>query len=115
MANFLDSLRTIFKLSGSQAFPTNENRIVLTNSEKSGYYTAPCDGYFGVYNNNSNIVFCDLYSTITETLGGRITSFNYSSGSTASGTIPVKKGNIVRWQSDTAITEMWFVPSIGSD
>ena len=113
MANFLDSLRTLFKLSGSQAFPTNENRIALTNSQTSGSYTAASDGYFGFYNNNPSTSVFDMYST-AETNRGRITSFQYSSGNSSSATIPVKKGNVVKWLSNTAITEMWFVPSTGS-
>ncbi len=114
MSNFLDSLRALFKLSGSQAFPTNENRIVIPNSQTSGSYTAPSDGYFCVYSSNTGTGYCDVCSQISETLAWRITSFCYSLGIAGSGTIPVKKGNIVKWQSDVAINEIWFVPSTGS-
>ena len=113
MANFLDSIRTLFKLSGSQAFPTNESRIVLTNSQTRDSYIAPSDGYFGFYNDNPSTILFDMYST-AKISAGRITSFQYSSGNCASGTIPVKKGDVVEWLSNTTITEMWFVPSTGS-
>ncbi len=113
MSNFLDYIRTIFKLSGSQAFPTNKERITLTNSETSGLYTAPYDGYFGIYN-NTNASFCDIYSTSPGGIG-RKTSFRYSAVTTASGTIPVRKGDVVHWLSNVAITEMWFIPSASSD
>ena len=46
MANFLDSLRTIFKLSGSQAFPSDSTIDYPTTTESP--FIAPCDGYLSI-------------------------------------------------------------------
>lgn len=71
----------------AQAFPQEANRINISK-QIEGNYTAPCDGYFGIYVQD-DFTFIDLYSEIN---GERKTSFRVSNGNlSGSGSIPVRK------------------------
>ena len=93
----------------AQAFPQEANRIDISK-KTSGYYTAPCDGYFGIFVQD-DFTFIDLYS---ENNGGRKTSFRVSNGNlSSSGSIPVRKGDRAQWNGNKEPSELWFIPSEG--
>lgn len=93
----------------AQAFPQEESRIELSK-KNGGNYTAPCDGYFGIYVQD-DFTFIDLYS---ESNGGRKTSFRVSNGNlSGSVTIPVRKGDRAQWNGNKEPSELWFIPSEG--
>lgn len=93
----------------AQAFPQEANRIEISK-QTAGYYTAPCDGYFGIFVQDE-YTFVDLYS---ENNGGRKTSFRVSNGNlSSSGTIPVRKGDRAQWNGNKEPSELWFIPSEG--
>lgn len=93
----------------AQAFPQEANRIDISK-QTGGNYTAPCDGYFGIYVQD-DFTFIDLYS---ENNGGRKTSFRVSNGNlSGSGSIPIRKGDMVNWNGNKEPNELWFIPSEG--
>lgn len=93
----------------AQAFPQEANRIDI-NKQTTGNYTAPCDGYFGIYVQD-DFTFIDLYS---ESNGSRKTTFRVSNGNlSGSGTVPVRKGDRANWNGNKEPSELWFIPSEG--
>lgn len=114
LKTLLESLLSLFVKKSetlwisSQAFPRSGARITLERTQ-GGTYTATNDGYFGVYVGSEGLF--DLY---TSRNGTRITSCTVSSNQNAiSGTITVRKGDIVTWSCSKAPTELWFIPSEG--
>ena len=86
----------------AQAFPQEATRIDISK-KNAGDYTAPCDGYFGIYVQDG-FTFIDLYS---ENNRARKTSFRVSNGDlSGSGSIPVRKGDRVNWNGNKEPTEL---------
>ena len=122
-ANFLDSLRawgeSLFTAKKSwisaQAFPSDGSRIVIAN-ETSGIYTAPADGYFGFSANNIRTV--DIYVQNLNGSGDIYSRFTLSMPSgvsyTGSAVIPVSKGSRLIFSLDQNPSELWFIPTAGS-
>lgn len=92
----------------AQAFPQEANRIDI-DKQPAGAYTAPCDGFFGIYTQEA-FSFIDLYS---ESNSGRKTSFRISDGNTSSLCIQIRKGDNANWNSNQMPSELWFIPSEG--
>ena len=114
LKTLLESLLSLFVKKSetswisSQAFPRSGDRISLERPQH-GTYTATNDGYFGVYVASQGTF--DLYTTRN---GTRITSCVTSSNQyAASGTITVRKGDIVNWVCNKEPNELWFIPSEG--
>lgn len=111
MANFLDSIRTLFKLSGSQALPSGSyiNFDMPPSGQWSQLYTASFDGYvelFGLY-----FVAVEL-SNVTTTIRAK-SQTTVSAGCF----MPVKKGDIFNVYVEYSSTETaWFrlVKTVGS-
>ena len=119
MSNLLDLLRawgeSLFigkrAWASAQAFPSAGARIQIENANE-GTYVAPSDGFFGIYVAGT-FTFVDLYSTDNT---ARKTSFQISNGTlSGSGSVPVRKGDIVKWNSDKVPSEIWFLVSAGSE
>ena len=114
LKTLLESLLSLFVKKSetswisSQAFPRSGNRISLERTQ-SGKYTATNDGYFCVY-----VVSQGSFDLYTSRNGTRITSCTTSSSQdAASGTLTVRKGDIVTWVCNKAPAELWFIPSEG--
>ena len=106
MANFLDTIRTVFMLSGTQAFPAH---IARTNLYGVTTYTPPSDGYIGFYTTGS----ADVFQMANNSIIVRAFGATPSGAVGLSNTIPVIKGEAVTI-SGTGISELWFIPSAGS-
>lgn len=117
MANFLDSLRawgeSLFTAKRSwisaQAFPKTVQRTDLDISTRS--FIPPSDGFIGIYSNDR----VDAYQNIESKISTRIciSARQNENAWACSGTIPVKKGGTVSF-SGYDITELWFIPTEGS-
>ena len=114
MANFLDSLRTLFKMSGTQALPSG-SQIVVTLSQESGnqYYTAPRDGWLRVSLSNGgyylNIQRNDIAVGFATTCYGKDRYLVQS--------IPMRKGDVAMVGGDTQSVGSFgatFTPTVGS-
>lgn len=94
----------------AQAFPNATKRITI-GLKASGSYTAPSDGFFGVYTDGS-FEYLDIYLAKNEV---RRISARISNGTNSgSNTIPVSKGETVNWSCNKVLNEIWFVKSLGS-
>ena len=115
MANFLNTLRawgeSLFTSKkawiGSQAFPAKIARIDL--SLGSSVYTPASDGYIGVY----TTAIADIYQSINGRIAVRMQLRINDGGNGVSSVIPVVKGEEVSI-AGRDISELWFIPSAGS-
>lgn len=111
MSNFLDYIRTIFKLSGSQALPSGSyiNFDIPPSKQWSQSYTASFDGYVELF--GLDFVAVEL-SNVTSTI--RTKSQTTKS---AGCFMPVKKGDVFNVYVDYSSTaNAWFrlVKTVGS-
>ena len=122
MDNFLNTLRdwgeSLFNGKGAwasaQAFPEKQTRIII-NYTPEGSYICPYDGYVGFYTTNSTFVDIYSYQILSQ---GIQTRWHFNSNptqfSSAGGTICAKKGATIKWNFSSPPTELWFIPSTGS-
>lgn len=111
MANFLDYIRTIFKLSGSQALPSGSSidLPIPTAGQWSQTFTAAFDGYVDAYFLNSKAV--EISNTTTK-IRAKVEA-NISAGVY----IPVRKGdqfNVYFDYTDTTDAVFKLVKTVGS-
>ena len=115
MANFLNTFKACIESFftskkgwiGSQAFPAKIVRIDL--STETGTYTPPSDGYIGVFTYR----VADIYQAINGKIAVRMQLRIKEENNGVSSVIPVVKGEVV-WVAGNQITELWFMPSAGS-
>ena len=114
MPSLKEYIKTLFKLSGSQAMPSNS--IIQVGAPENGValnYTAPSDGYFCLrIVNATNATLAQI-----ETTKNRILSLIPTNSSFGAITIPVKKGEtvsaIARYEAKGESTCI-FVPTVGA-
>lgn len=116
MANFLDSLRTLFKLSGTQALPSGSVvSIGVPTTDVYFEYTAPSDGY--IVARIQNATNCRTVQIETNTVPGVWVCNDEISSAYWGAYIPVRKGQVTRTlvrYDAPGISQMLFVPTVGA-
>lgn len=107
---------SLFKNKGAwasaQAHYANITKTSITASA-SGSFTAPSDGLFGIYTLNNREF--DVYASNSHGIVSR-SSFGLGDNSVFAkcSTIAVSKGSTVTWAMANSPSEIWFIPSAGS-
>ena len=107
-------LQTLFKLSGSQSFPSDTAVEVVVPVETQFKYTAPSDGYL-CFHGDSAVAHLNINTSNYQ----RSLQISDRSGGWAAGFMPLKKGeSVVAYIlpfGETTSAKAHFVSSVGAE
>lgn len=126
-ANFLDSLRTLFKLSGTQALPSKTLHSTQTGTSTQTVYVdmvSPVDGWLEGRNTAYNpaggvskLRFCSQDNQDKDAISFTCIRQDISGVGVVSGHMPVQKGQKIKWLCTEGVTYeiYWYATKGGSD